>query len=61
MYLKLWSIKNVGVPSAYMYGAEAYLNTNFHLNGEGRKRRTLQMIEELQLSNVFNIFQGEDL
>ncbi len=50
-----------GIPSAYMYGAEAYLNTNFHLNDEGRKRRTLQMIKELQLSDVFNVFQREDL
>lgn len=51
----------IGSPYTYMYNEEAYLNTNFHLTDEGRKKRTLQMIKELQLSNVFNVFQREDL
>ena len=47
----------VGDPYAYMYAAEAYLNTNFHLVDEAREKRTLQMIKDLRLSEFADIFQ----
>ena len=46
----------VGNPYDYMYGSEDYLNTNFHLTDEARKKRTLQVIKDLKLSEFANIF-----
>ncbi len=43
----------VGDPYSYMYAPSLYFNTNFHLNSQGRKIRTQQMIEELgKKSNI---------
>jgi len=40
----------VGDPYAYMYEKRWYLNTNYHLVEQGRKRRTQQMIADLNQS-----------
>lgn len=42
----------VGEPYNYMYDKSYYFNTNFHLNEEGRERRTAQIIFDLKSSGV---------
>jgi len=44
----------VGEPYDYMYPKEMYFNTNFHLIDTARKKRTLQMIEDLRKSKCLN-------
>ncbi len=40
--------KFVGEPYVYMYDKKMYFNTKFHLINKARKKRTLQMVEDLK-------------
>lgn len=46
----------VGKPYEYMYPKEAYFNTNYHLIDSSRRKRTLQIIQDIKTSNC-KLFQ----
>ena len=46
-------VEIVGRPENYIYPDNYFFDTNYHLNGEGRYKRTMKLIKDLKPYLVF--------